>query len=187
MNLKYKDGNSVVEHLGNIQELLNELSTMKLELDDEIHALLLLSSLLDSWETLVVSLSNSDPNGVIIVNMVKDSMFNEEARRKELGISSNTEALVIERREKNKIRKPSSDYNRDKARGKSKSRKDIKCFYCDKPGHIKKECIKFKREQFKRKGEEHKEDKDIATVAFDGDAIIICDDTCVNLACQDST
>ena len=69
---------------------------------------------------------------------------------------------------------------------KSKSRKEIKCFYCGKPGHIKRECKKFRREQFKRKGEEHKEDKDIATVAFDGDAIIICDDTCVNLACQDS-
>ena len=43
-------------------------------------------------------------------------MFNEEARRKELGISSNIEALVTERREKNKSRKPSSDYNRGKSR-----------------------------------------------------------------------
>ena len=94
MNLKYKDGNSDVEHLRNFQGLLNELSTMKLELDDEVHTLLLLSSLLDNWETLVVFLSNSAPNGVINVNMVKDNMFNEEVRRKELGISSNIEALV---------------------------------------------------------------------------------------------
>ena len=70
---------------------------MKLELDDEVQTLLLLSSLLDSWETLVVSLSNSAPNGVINVNMVKDNIFNKDARRKELCISSNTEALVIER------------------------------------------------------------------------------------------
>ena len=97
MNLKYKDGDSVTEHLSNFQGLLNELFTMKLELDDEVQALLLLSSLPDSWETLVVSLSNSAPNGVITINMVKNSMFNEEARRKELGISSNIETLVIER------------------------------------------------------------------------------------------
>ena len=133
MNLKYKDGNSVVEHLRNFQELLNKLSTMKLELDDEVQALLLLSSLQDSWETLVVSLSNSVPNGVLIVNMVKDNMFNEETRRKELGISSNTESLVIERWRRSKSKKPSSDYNRDKSRGKSKSQKEIKCFCCDKP------------------------------------------------------
>ena len=68
---------------------------MKLELDDEVQTLLLLSSLPDSWETLVVSLSNSAPNGVINVYMVKD-MFNEEARRKELGISSNTKAIITE-------------------------------------------------------------------------------------------
>ena len=48
MNLKYKDGNSVAEHLSNFQGLLNEFSTMKLELDDEVHALLLLSSLPDN-------------------------------------------------------------------------------------------------------------------------------------------
>ena len=36
MNLKYKDGNSVAEHLSNFHGLLNELSTMKLELDDKI-------------------------------------------------------------------------------------------------------------------------------------------------------
>ena len=56
---------------------------MKLELDDEVQTLLLLSSLPDSWETLVVSLSNLALNGVITVNMVKDYMFNEETKRKE--------------------------------------------------------------------------------------------------------
>ena len=128
VNLKYKDGNSVAEHLSNFQGLLNELFTMKLELDDEVQTLLLLSSLPDSWETLVISLSNSAPNGVITVNMVKDNMFNEEAKRKELGISSNTKALVIKRWWRSKNKKPSSDYNCDKLRGKSKSKKKDKVF-----------------------------------------------------------
>ena len=84
---------------------MNELSTMKLELDDEVQILLLLSSLPYSWETLVVSLSNSTPNGVITVNMVENSMFNEEVRRKELCISYNTETLVTERRGRSKSKK----------------------------------------------------------------------------------
>ena len=99
-------------------------------------------------------MSNSTPNGVITVNMVKDNMFNEEARRKDLDIFSNTETLVTERLGKSKSRKPSNDYNRDKSRGKLKSRKEIKCFYWGKPGHIKRECRKFRRKQFKGKGEE---------------------------------
>ena len=120
-NLKYKDGNSVAKHLSNFQGLLNELSTMKLELDDEVQTLLLLSSLPDSWETLVVFLSNSTQNGVITINMVKNNMFNDKARRKELGISYNIESLIIKRQMRSKSRKPSSDYNHDKSRGKSKS------------------------------------------------------------------
>ena len=94
---------------------------MKLELDDEVQTLLLLSSLPNSWETLVVSFSNSTSNGVITVNMIKDNMFNEEVKRKELGLSFNIEALVTERRRRSKSRKPSNDYNRDKSRGKLKS------------------------------------------------------------------
>ena len=102
----------------------------------------------------MVSLSNSAPNGLITVNMVKNNIFNEEARRKELGISSNIETLVTERRVRSKSRKPSNDYNHDKSRGKLKFRKEIKCFYCGKPRHIKRECRKFKREQFEGKCEE---------------------------------
>ena len=67
---------------------------MNLMEDDELQALLLLSSLPDSWETLVVSLSNSVPNGVLQLAMVKDSLFNEETRRKDMG-KDDAQALVI--------------------------------------------------------------------------------------------
>jgi hypothetical protein len=60
---------------------------MKLALDDEVQALLVLSSLPDSWETLMESFNHSAHNGVITMGMVKDSLFNEEARKKEQGIS----------------------------------------------------------------------------------------------------
>ena len=102
----------------------------------------------------MVSLSNSASNGAITVNMVQYSMFNEEIRRKELGISSNTKTLIIERQGKSKSIKPSSYYNCDKSRGKSKSRKELKCFYYGKLRHIKIECGKFRRERFKGKCEE---------------------------------
>jgi hypothetical protein len=110
---------------------------MKFVLDDEVQALLMLSFLPNSWETLVVSLSNSAPNNVITMGMVKDSMFNEETRRKEHGISSYTKTLVTEKRGRSKSRKPPGDDSCDKSKGKSKSRKEIKCFHCSKPGHMK--------------------------------------------------
>ena len=85
MNLKYRDGRSVAEHLSDFHNLVNQLNTMKVVLYDELQALLPLSSLSDSWETLVVSLSNSASNRKLSLVHVKDSTFNEESRRKDLG------------------------------------------------------------------------------------------------------
>ena len=61
---------------------MNKLVAMKMNIDDEMKASLLLSSLLDSWETLVVTISNSTPNGILTMESVKDSLLNEDARRK---------------------------------------------------------------------------------------------------------
>ena len=51
MNLKLKEVKSIVEYLSEFQDLVNQMVTMKLVIDDELQALLLLSSLPDSWET----------------------------------------------------------------------------------------------------------------------------------------
>lgn len=81
--MKYKDGKRVAEHLSDFQEVLNEFSSIKLVSDDVVQELLLLSSLPDSYKTLVVSISNSAPNRLITMNMVTDSFFNENARMKD--------------------------------------------------------------------------------------------------------
>ncbi|GFS31257.1 hypothetical protein Acr_00g0016490 [Actinidia rufa] len=76
---------TVAEHTSKFQSLVNQLTSVDLQFDDEMQALLLLSYLLESWETLVVSLSNSTPNGKLTTSMVMDALFNEEAQRRENG------------------------------------------------------------------------------------------------------
>ncbi|KAI5321626.1 hypothetical protein L3X38_030697 [Prunus dulcis] len=152
VNLKYRDGRSVTKHLSDFQGLINLLTNMKMVLDDELQALVLLSSLPDSWDTLVVSLSNSAPQGVLTLDIVKDSMFNEEARRKEQGVIAESEALVSEYRGRTNNRKfhrrdKSKGRSRDGSRGRSKIRKDLECYHCGGIGHMKRECRLFKREQ----------------------------------------
>ncbi|GFY90931.1 hypothetical protein Acr_07g0011270 [Actinidia rufa] len=98
VNLKFQRKTTVAEHTSEFQSLVNQLTSVDLEFDDEMQALLLLSSLLESWETLVVSLSNSAPNGKLTTSMVMDALFNEEARRREMGSTdqSESQALVLE-------------------------------------------------------------------------------------------
>ncbi|TXG69536.1 hypothetical protein EZV62_004471 [Acer yangbiense] len=67
--------------------------------------------------------------------MVEDSMLNEEARRKEQGMSFESEALITERQGRSKSRRPQNrEKSKDKSKGKFKSK--IKCYHCGKHGHI---------------------------------------------------
>ncbi|GFY87494.1 hypothetical protein Acr_05g0011330 [Actinidia rufa] len=86
VNLKLQRG-TVAEHTSEFQNLVNQLASIDLYFDDEMQALLLLSSLPESWETLVVSLSNSAQDGKLTMSTVKDALFNEEARKKEMGMT----------------------------------------------------------------------------------------------------
>ncbi len=85
VHLKLKEGRSVVEHLSEFQDLVNQLTRMNLMIGDELQALLFLSSLPNSWDTLVVSLSNFALNGILQLAVVKENLFNEETKRKDMG------------------------------------------------------------------------------------------------------
>ena len=98
VTLKYKDENNMVDHISSFQGIVNKLVAVKMNIDDEMQTSLLLSSLPDSWETLVVIVSNSTPHVILIMESVKDSLLNEDDRNKEKGESS-FEVLVHEKQE----------------------------------------------------------------------------------------
>ena len=163
---------------------MNKLVAMKMNIDDEMQASLLLSSLLDSWETLVVTVSNSTPNGILTMESVKDGFLNKEARRKEKGESSSG-VLVHEkqkRQEKPKRHGRSQSRKFHGFRGRSKSRKYIKCYHCNNVGHMRKECKILKKEQ----NDVKKENKETNEIATKGDIMIATNNGCVSLANQDS-
>ena len=78
----------MVDHTSSFQGIVNKLVAVKMNIDDEMQASLLISSLPDSWETLVVTVSNFTPNEILTMESVKDSLLNEEARKKEKSESS---------------------------------------------------------------------------------------------------
>ncbi|CAL5440937.1 unnamed protein product [Camellia sinensis] len=155
INLKLKNGVSVAEHTSEFHSLVNQLASIKMELEDEMQALLLLSSLPDSWETLVVSLSNSAPEGKLTMGMVTDALFNEEARKKEME-GEQSHALVTESRGRDRER--GRGRGRSKSKGRSQSRQDNmrRCFYCDQEDHVIRDCPEKKADrQAKEKAKGH--------------------------------
>ena len=63
VRLRYCNDSSMVEHLNAFQGLIKQTMSLEVPLADEVLALLLLGSLLENWETLVVTLSNTRPQG----------------------------------------------------------------------------------------------------------------------------
>lgn len=118
VKLEYKDGQGMIEHLNTFKGLVNQLTKIEMKIDDELQALLLLSSLPESWDTLVVTLSNSVPDGKLSMDTVSDSLLNEESRRKERNIPYQSEANVVDRRGRSETRGKMNLMEEAKARRK---------------------------------------------------------------------
>jgi hypothetical protein len=70
--------------------------------------MLLLGSLPDTWEAIIVSVCNSAPNGVVTWNLLKTKVLNEESGKipDKDSSSSYSELLVTRSREISKSRGP---------------------------------------------------------------------------------
>lgn len=89
------------------QNIVNHLRATYIKLNDKLQVLLLLSSLLDNSEVLVVTLVNSTSNEKLIMSAVKNSMLNEEVKIKECGLivtPNHSEVLVTKSRGRSKTR-----------------------------------------------------------------------------------
>ena len=97
VRLRYQDGSSMAEHMNVFQGLIHQATSLGVPLVDEVLALVLLGSLPDTWETLVVTLGTAGPDGKrLSLARVKSSLLDEEARRKEKDISSDSKVLITE-------------------------------------------------------------------------------------------
>lgn len=192
VKLEYSDGQNMIEHLNTFKGIVNQLTKADMKIDDELQTLLLLSSLPESWDTLVVTLSNSAPDGKLVMDSVTDSLLNEESRRRERGFNNQFEANVVDNRGRSKNRERGG---RGRSQARSKSRTRLSCYYCGKPGHKRPECRFLKRDQ--QAGTVHldlinpkknKEDGTTTAVASNDENIFfIGDENYLNVAFDDCT
>lgn len=105
ITFKYKEGSPILDHINDFQGVLDQLSGMSVNFDDEIQGLWLLNTLPDSWETLRISLTNSAPSGKVTMEFAKSGVLNEEVRRKSEGSSSHSDVLYTEDRGRDKTRR----------------------------------------------------------------------------------
>lgn len=117
-SLRLKDGGSVQEHIKAMTEIFESLSVVGDPVSDEDRVVFLLASLPDSYNMLVTALEANQ--NVPQMEVVTERLLHEERKLNDRGSSSGI--------------------NKAMAANYHHKRSVVKCHYCGKPGHIKRNC-----------------------------------------------
>ena len=149
-NLKMAENISITQHLNEFNTITNQLSSIEIDFDDKIRALIVLASLPNSWEAIKMVVSNSTGKEKLKYNDIRDLILTEEIRRRDASETSGFgSALNLETRGKGNDR--NSNQGRSKSRNpnwnksKSRSGQQVQCWNCGKTGHFRDNAKVLKR------------------------------------------
>jgi hypothetical protein len=80
-NLRMKKSDSITAHLNDYEGIISQLSAQGMTIDEELKALLLMSSLAPSWETFIMTVCNASATAVKH-SETTSAILSEDARRK---------------------------------------------------------------------------------------------------------
>ena len=108
------------------------MSSVEIDFDDEIRALIVLASLPNNWEAIRMAVSNSTRKEKLKYNDIRDLILAEEIRRRDAGETSRSgSALNLETRgrgnDRNSNRGRSKSRNSNRNINKSKSGQQVQC------------------------------------------------------------
>ncbi|GJZ37780.1 gag-pol polyprotein [Tanacetum coccineum] len=132
------DGNAVANlHLA----LPDGLTSLSCKIDSQERAEILLQSLPDSYDQVIINLTSNVLSDYLVFDDVAAAILEEENRRnnrEDMQTSSRqVEALVVTR---GRSMEPGSSGSQNHGKSKTGKKKNFKCFKCGKPGHFKKDC-----------------------------------------------
>ncbi|RDX70842.1 hypothetical protein CR513_49869, partial [Mucuna pruriens] len=131
---------SMTDHINQLNTLFAQLSAADFNIVENERAELLLQSLPDSYDQLIINIKNNNV-GYLSFDDVVGAILEEESRQKNkeerLESSKQVEALMVMR---GRSTERGSSGSQNHYRSNSRSKKNFKCYYCGKKGHLKKEC-----------------------------------------------
>lgn len=113
-----EDG-SVAAHLNAMDELFERTDSLELELPAVLKVALVLASLPDSYDNLVIALEGRKDDE-LTMEFIRSKLLDESLKRSEKLVPVEPSDTVLKTNFKPKV-----------------------CYFCQKPGHIKKQCRKF--------------------------------------------
>ncbi|KAL5861220.1 hypothetical protein ACOSQ3_002530 [Xanthoceras sorbifolium] len=140
ISMKYKGKGNIREYIMEMSHIASKLKTLKLELSDDFLVHLVLISLPAQFNQFKVSYNCQREKWTL--NELISYCVQEEDRLKQ----EKTESAYLANTSKDKGKKRKKDHEAAKGPAQKKQHKETEkqsCFFCNKPGHMKKECTKY--------------------------------------------
>ncbi|RVW19901.1 Retrovirus-related Pol polyprotein from transposon TNT 1-94 [Vitis vinifera] len=124
-NLKMTENALVAQHLNEFNAITNQLSSVEIDFDDEIRALIVLASLPNSWEAMRMAVSNSMGKEKLKYNDIRDLILAEEIPRRDVGETSGSGyALNLETRGRGNDRNSNQGHFKRQCKSPKKKNED---------------------------------------------------------------
>ncbi|RVW19330.1 Retrovirus-related Pol polyprotein from transposon TNT 1-94 [Vitis vinifera] len=139
ISMKYKGKGNVREYIMEMSHLASKLKALKLELSDDLLVHLVLISLPAQFNQFKVSYNCQKDKWTL--NELISFCVQEEERLKQ----DKTESAHLASTSKDKGKRKNKDNKVAASNGpeQKKQKVEVTCFFCNKPGHTKKECTKY--------------------------------------------
>ena len=117
-NLQISEGGSVAGHINEFNMITSQLSSVDINFEDEIKALILMSSLPESSDIVVAAISSSQVSNKLKFDEIRDVVLSESIHKQKIEDSSSN-ALSVDRRGRSKSKGPNN------GRSKSRNRENL--------------------------------------------------------------
>ena len=94
-NLWMKESDSVTAHLSAYETIVAQLSSQGMTIEEELRALILLSSQIPSWATFITTICNASSMAITYVSAT-GAILSEDARRKSFEHNMSSEAYAVQ-------------------------------------------------------------------------------------------
>ncbi|KAK2965407.1 hypothetical protein RJ640_001484 [Escallonia rubra] len=176
--LRMEEGSDLGDHISEFNRLVSQLSSIDVKLEEEDQAILLLSSLPKSYETLKTTLLIGKET--LLVDDVMSALM-DSSRVNGTSSSNQGDGLAVRYENKNghgrgrgRSRNRNSGHGKDMSKSRGKQNKSsIECWYCKEIGHIARKCPERKD---KKNGKKHVNNANVAEEddkSSDGDLYLV--------------
>ncbi|CAA0838475.1 Probable prolyl 4-hydroxylase 11 [Striga hermonthica] len=147
--LKMQEGTDLGQHVNIFNQVVTDLTSLEVKIEDEDKAMILLCSLSPSYKHMVTTLTYGKET-IKTEEITSALLAHNQWKQKSGESSSQSDSLYVkgnQDRGRRQVRDNSGNRNfRSKSRYKSKGRKTVTCYKCKEQGHFKRDCPKWKKQ-----------------------------------------